>query len=292
MLLLLITGCAAPVAEAPSATAAATSSARASASEAPTSAEPTPTASSAPTLAFEPPDGILPPNSIVRVVVDTLQLRTEPGLGAPVEGTALKGDQFSVAGWSGPVRRDGLDWYRLGPATVGDLDAWAAAGSGADSYLEVVRPECPVVDPDLSMLISMGSWDRLACFDDRSLTLEGTFGCGVCDGVYPGEFTPAWLAHPIAGNFLWAEFQAEAGPLVIHVPPDSGVEIPTFGSIVRAFGHFSDPVSTSCSISTFDGEGPITVDPRTAELYCRERFVIDALEVIGTDPSYSDPYNP
>ena len=255
MLLLLITGCAAQVAEAPSATAAATSSARASASEAPTSAQPTPTASSAPTLAFEPPDGILPPNSIVRVVVDTLQLRTEPGLGAPVEGTALKRDRLSVAGWSGPVRRDGLDWYRLGPATVGDLDAWAAAGSGADSYLEVVRPECPVVDPDLSILISMGSWDRLACFDDRSLTLEGTFGCGVCDGIYPGEFTPAWLAHPIAGNFLWAEFQAEAGPPGDPRAARLQCRDPDLWVDRRAFGHFSDPVSTSCSISTFDGEG-------------------------------------
>ena len=24
----------------------------------------------------------------------------------------------------------------------------------------------------------------------------------------------------------------------------------------------------------------------------REQFVVDALEVIGTDPTYSDPYNP
>jgi len=245
------------------------------------------------TLAFEAPDGFLPPNSIVTVVVDQLQLRDEPGLGAPIEGTASKGDRFSVAGWFGPVTRDGLDWYRLGPATVGDLDAWAAAGSGADRYLELVRPNCPSGNPDLATLINMDSeWDRLACLGDRSFSLEGTFGCGICDGVLPGDFSPSWLTYPISASFLWADFQAGVGPLVVQADPDSGVELPAVGSIVRVTGHFSDRASTTCTISTFDGGRAVVVDPRTAELYCRERFVLDTVEVIGTDPSYSDPYNP
>ena len=87
----------------------------------------------------------------------------------------MKGERFSVAGWFGPIRRDGLDWYKLGSATVGDLDAWAAAGSGSDRYLELVPSECPAADSDLTTVIGMDSdWDRLACFGDRSLTLEGT----------------------------------------------------------------------------------------------------------------------
>ena len=155
--------------------------------------------SDAPTLAFEAPDGILPPGSIVTVVVDQLQLRDEPGLAGAVQGTAYRGERFSVAGWFGPVVRDGLDWYRLGPATVGDIDAWAAAGSGADRYLEVVPPSCPSGDPDLATLINMASdWDRLACFGDRSLSFDATFGCGPCDGVIPGEFEPFWLAYPLS----------------------------------------------------------------------------------------------
>ena len=154
--------------------------------------------SDAPPLAFEAPDGILPPNSIIAVVADGLQLRSEPGLAAPVTGLASTGDQFQVQGWFGPVERDGLDWYRLGSSTVGDLDEWAAAGSGADQYLELVPPDCPVGDPDLATVINMGSdWDRLACFGDRSLTFEGTFGCGVCDGTMAGDFEPFWLAHPM-----------------------------------------------------------------------------------------------
>jgi hypothetical protein len=63
------------------------------------------------------------------------------------------------------------------------------------------------------------------------------------------------------------------------------------GSIVRVTGHFSDPASTTCTISTFDGGRAVAVDPRTAELFCRDQFVLDAVEVIGTDPTYTDPYS-
>jgi hypothetical protein len=142
-------------------------------------------------------------------------------------------------------------------------------------------------------LINMSSdWDRLACFGDRSFSLEGTFGCGVCDGAIGGDFSPLWLTYPISGSFLWADFQAGVGPLVVHADPDFGVELPAVGSIVRVTGHFSDPASTTCTMSTFVGEQATAVDQRTAELVCREQFVVDALEVTGTDPSYSDPYNP
>ena len=287
-LLLATVGCAAPAAQEsqlPSATA--TPSGRPSASDTPPSVAPIPTSS----LAFEPPDGFLPPNSLVRVVVDQLQLRTGPGLAASVQGTALRGERFSVAAYFGPVVRDGVDWYRLGPAIGGDLDAWAAAGSGEDRYLEVVPPDCPSGDPALATLINMASdWDRLACSGDRSLSLEGTLGCGVCDGTMGGDFEPFWLAYPRVGLFLWDDFQAGVGPLTVRTPPD--FEIPALGSIVRVSGHYSDPASTTCTMSTFEGEQATAVDSRTAELYCREQFVLDTVEVIGTDPAYTDPYNP
>lgn len=242
-------------------------------------------------MGFRAPEGILPPNSIVVVVVDALQLRAGPSIGAAVTGLAVAGDQFKVAGYFGPVEDDGLDWYRLGPATDGDIDEWAAVGSGADRYLEVVPPSCPPGDPDSATLSNMASeWDRLACFGDRSLSLEGTFGCGYCDGTMAGDFAPFWLAWPMGGQFLWADFQAGVGPLVVRGPPE--LALPETGSIVRITGHFSDPASTSCTVSTFVGEVAIAVDQRTAELYCREQFVIDTIEVTGTDPYYTDPYKP
>jgi hypothetical protein len=291
---LVCIGCAAPAAQVsgtPSDPAAATPSASGSATAAPTpSATAEASATAAPALAFEAPDDFLPPNSIVVAVVDNLQLRTGPGLAAGMQGLAMAGDRFSVSSLSGPVMRDGLDWYRLGPAIGGDLDAWAAAGSGDDRYLEVVPPECPAGNPDAATLISMNSWERLACFGDRSLTFEATLGCGACDGTFGGTWEPYWLATPRPMLFLWADFEAQVGPLEVRILPD--FEFPALGSIVRVSGHFNDAASTTCEVTTYDGEQPIAVDQQTAELYCREHFVADSFEVIGTDPTYSDPYNP
>jgi len=291
---LVCVGCAAPAShqsQVPSVSAAASDTASLSAS--PAASTPTPTLApstseptAAPTLAFEAPDGFLPPNSIVEVVVDQLQLRDEPGLAGPVEGMASRGDHFSVAGWFGPVTRDGLDWYRLGPATVGDLDAWAAAGSGADRYLELVPPDCPSAEPELATLVDMASdWDRLACFGDRQLTIEGTYGCYQCGGTTGGDFEPMWLAFPMTFDLLWVDYPADAGLLELRFNPNGPVR-PAKGSIARVTGHYSDPASATCSMSTFDGEQATAVDPITAELYCRERFVVEAIEVIGTDPDF------
>jgi hypothetical protein len=286
-------GCVAPAAQLSQDPSSSAAEATSSASATPTAPTTSHTPVSSGSLGFEAPDGILPPNSIVVVLVDGLQLRDGPGLAAAVTGLASGGDQFKVSQWFGPVERDGIDWYRLGPAIGGDLDAWAAAGSGTDRYLEVVPPDCPSADPDFATLIDLANeWDRLACFDDRSWNLEGTFGCGACDGTMAGDFQPFWLAWPLGGMFLWSDFQAGVGPLLIRAPDDGSVDLPEVGSIVRLTGHFSDPASATCTLVTFIGEQATPVDQRTAELYCREQFVVDAIEVTGTDPSYTDPYHP
>jgi hypothetical protein len=67
----------------------------------------------------------------------------------------------------------------------------------------------------------------------------------------------------------------------MRISPESELEIPAEGSTVRVTGHFSDPASTTCRIAISD---LMAVDPMIAELRCRERFVVDAFEVIGTDP--------
>ena len=217
------------------------------------------------------------------MVADALQLRTDPGLGGRVFHTASAGDVFHVVDGSGPRVVDGLDWYRL---TAGIDPFWAAAGSGADRYLELLPPDCPRAEPDLQATILMAAWDRLACFGDRSLTFEGTYGCQGCGGAVAGEFEPGWLAYPLNFDWLFPDFDSDPRYLELRFEPDSSVDRPPVGSIVRVTGHFNDPASSTCRMS--DGEGA-SVDSRTAELLCRERFVIDALDVIGTDPDFTAP---
>ncbi len=233
---------------------------------------------------FEAPDDILPPGSMVDVVVDGLQIRAEPGLNATVLFTAQAGSRFYVYPY-GPVVLDGLHWYRLG--TMGDAVLWAAAGSATEQYLELAPVACPAADPDLATVIDMSNdWDRLACFGDRPLTFTGTYGCGECGGTsaVPSLYEPSWLAAP-AYTPLWVEWGV-GGILELHIAPDSGLVFPPEGSVVRLNGHFNDSESTTCVISLYDGEQVRPLDPRTADLYCRERFVVDTFEITGTDPAF------
>ena len=290
-----IVGCAAPAAQESLASAdtSAAPSVTASPSGAPEATAPSPTATSEPTaspagsLAFEAPEDILPPWAFVEVAVDNLQLRARPGLSAPVVGTAPAGQRYQIFDEFGPVVVDGLDWYRL--PTMGEAVIWAAAGSGADRYLELVPPVCP---PDADLLLAsvvlMTQWEHLACFGDRSLTFEGTHGCAGCGGTTAGDFEPGWLAFPMNFDLLWSDYGAQSGglPLEMRIAPDSGLERPPHGAIVRVTGHFNDARSATCSMSTFEGEQATPVDSRTAELLCRERFVVDSFEIVGTDPNF------
>src|SRR5688572_3509021 len=132
----------------------------------------------------------------------------------------------------------------------------------------------------------MTPWEHLACFGDRWLTFEGTFGCAGCGGAAPGEFEPAWLAYPLSFDWLFPDYASGPGYLELRFAPDSNLGLPAQGSIVRVTGHFNDPRSATCKMSPFEGEQATQVDSRLAELTCRERFVVDGFDVIGTDPDF------
>ena len=184
--LVLLAACTSPAAVEP----AATSTSGPTASPTPTTAQPS--ASSNTQVVFAPP-GILPPGSRATVTAEELRIRESPGLTGNVIETARAGDVVFV-GSSFPFQTnaDGIDWYAVSfaagyadwPALPATWDVgWVAAGTGADRYLELIPPRCPNGAPDLATLTSLTPWDRLACFGDRSLTVEGTWGCRGCGGV-------------------------------------------------------------------------------------------------------------
>jgi hypothetical protein len=48
--------------------------------------------------------------------------------------------------------------------------------------------------------------------------------------------------------------------------------------------HFDDPAAAECTVAP--GDPPVARDQRTAQLYCRARFVVESLEVLGTDEDF------
>jgi hypothetical protein len=275
-----------------------------------------PTASLGPSPTAGPTTGpdtgtaaVYPPGSAVEVIVAELNLRETPGTGGKRVTLLDRGDVLVISpfdarsfGW-GPVQASGYRWYpvvvasgspgdgQLPPLPVSPVDSgseapvsgWVAASEGETQFLAAVAPRCPVT-VDLTNVQAMLPAERLACFG-APITLEGTFGCGGCGGTGPGEFKPAWLASPQIFDFLSVDVTLQFGPVALFFHPD-GPAKPTPGAIIRAVVHIDDARSTRCSITLGPPSEPERVDERTAVLYCRERFVVDSYEVLGTDPNF------
>lgn len=313
---LLVAACGAPAttagpsAVAPSAGASPVASSEASVGPLPTaSALPTPTPTAGPTTGPDTGSAeVLVPGSAVTVAIAELNLRETPSTSGKrvailKRGTVLlvsPADQRSF-GW-GPVRANSYRWYpvivaaaphvsgKLAPLPSSPLDfsevpvsGWIAAGGGAEPFVTSLPPRCPTT-VDLVNVEAMLPAERLACFGE-AITLEGTFGCGGCGGVVLGTFVPEWLASPLQFDFLSVNPADRFGPLALHFAPD-GPSRPAAGSIIRVTVHLDDPRATSCTMVDGIDADATPVDPRTAVLACRERFVVERYDVIGTDPDF------
>jgi hypothetical protein len=236
---------------------------------------------------------------MARVVVDSVRVREEPSTSGNGVGT-LERDELVALGFSlvadwGPIEADGFSWYpvqALGrtdvppvtePLEGNQVYGWVAAGDDASPYLELVPPRCVEGEPDLALLQNLLPWEHLACYGDRSITFEATYGCGGCGGLFPGTFEPPWLTSPMNFHIVSVDPNVRVGPMAVRFSPD-GPEPPEFASIVRITGHFDHPAAAGCTVAP--GEPPSPIDSEVAELYCREQFVVDRYEVIGHDDDF------
>lgn len=256
--------------------------------------EPTPTLEPEPTPVVDAPDDFLPPGSIARLLSDA-DMYGEPRTDAEILMT-LDAEDLVGVGYSylhpdwGPVEADGITWYPvrplyrsdLPPVPSGPFSPTPALGWVDGSSLELADARCVSDEPTLEILESLVPWEQLACYGDQTITIEGTFGCGGCGGFQAGEFEPLWLASPMHYDLLSVDPQERIGPFQIFFPPD--MEAPDGGSILSVTGHFSDAIAAECSIAP--GEPPVAIDDEVAELFCRERFVVESFEVLGVDEDF------
>jgi hypothetical protein len=237
---------------------------------------------------------VLGPNAFARVVAARVNVRTEPGLDAPifeigevdapafpaVLGTAGGSEHVFVL--EGPVAADGFDWYRVAPITYDEFETlgplfigWMAAGDGADPWLVVENP-CPVGPitlADLTYTSTTTNWaTRLGCFRGQALTLRGWYpelpeGIGfdgpcyaepdtlVCSGIH--DIRPLEMSYADERN---------ANRLVFAVIPESEIVIPLRGQWIEITGHWDDPAAALCPTDTDLGT-----------LSCRMVFVVTSI---------------
>jgi hypothetical protein len=257
----------------------------------------------APPPVVAPPGGILPVGSVVEVTAGQLRIRQAPATTAPIVTSANAGDELYLvtnATALGPVTTGGFVWYlALYQAGYHDwpisppeppLSGWVAAGSESESFLSLSAATCPLGEIDITTLYGLTAWERLACLGDRQITVEGTYGCGECGGQTPGAFTPEWLAHPLDPDVFrppLAQAPTVVESLVLRIPPElPQVSTDQAGSVLRVTGHFNDARSAECVVAPGEPGQERIADEAAAEWYCREQFVVDSWEVIGTDPDY------
>jgi hypothetical protein len=266
------------------------------------STAPTGGASPGPSPIVAAPEGLIPPGSVARVTADALRMREGPSIDAatvdqlPLGQLVAIGFAPGVGSW-GPTSADGFAWYpirRLAdltelpalPESIHELEdgaGWVAGGEGETAFLELVPPRCPARPVDLATLEAMQPWEALSCFGNEQITFEGVFGCGGCGGAFPGTYAPEWLAHPLNFAVVSVDPNEQMGPFALRFPPD-GPAMPDPASIIRVTGHFDDGAASECEVAP--GEEPTPIDAAVAELYCREQFVVDSIEVTGTDPDF------
>lgn len=278
-------------------------------SGAPTASAPEPTIEWADPV-LEAPTGMLPPGSVAVVTVDGLRIRGgHPGMGELFDQIALILDAGNVVtvGWSPfsylPPNRspDGRGWYevRAGGRGVGGGEfygGWVAAGEAGLEFLRIAPVACPS-PVSLEVLLwtpprgeegegMTTPWDRPACVGNRSIRLEGVFETCYEGGHYPYVFEPGYLAVPDnCASLMLDDIDASghvrrAGWLPLGIPPALAGEAPKRGDLIRITGHFDDSALSTCT-ATPSGPFPNAVDPAFLALFCRERFVVEGIEVIG-----------
>ncbi len=277
------------------------------------SASPQPSASPVPSVAPSLTHGVgtldvFPPGAAVQVDVNTLNLRKNPSTSAKRLASLARGDVLvilpidNMSFGYGPVKHNGYTWYAAivtgfkngtlpdlptpVASGVGDTSTWGwvATDDGSRPYVTAIAPRCPGT-VDLANVSGMLPAERIACFG-APISLSGTYGCPGCDGGAAGTYKPAWLAYPLSFDFLSVNAARQIGPLTVRFPSDGPTQ-PSVGSLVNVTVHVDDPRSTNCTMAEVAQSGaPVAIDRRTAFLLCRERLVIERIQVLGPDPSF------
>jgi hypothetical protein len=279
----------------------ASASATASSTASSTAVQPTPSVTTEPSPEPTPQPG--GPDTIAQVTVNELNLRAEPATSAKSFGHLSVGDRVFVL--QGPEQAEGYGWYRVAivdaamfagtvEATCADKCLAARVGWVAgitdrqEAWLVPAQLTCPP-DPGLVTFAELEPLERLACYGDRTLTLEGVVWQPCCGWVGPFLYEPDWLSWPSYGVYLQPVGEAlHSGGMGIRLDTSAGFKWPAYADIIRVTGHVDDPAASSCTIKVEEWAAQqdpnLAVDPEQlayAPIGCRTEFVVDSMEVLG-----------
>jgi hypothetical protein len=230
----------------------------------------TPAESASPTPSPTPEGAPVIPNlGIAAVTTDGLNIRSGPSDGAEVLGDLARDQRLFVIGE--PSEADDFRWYRVATLTDRLIGYVATPIEAGDPWIEQEEIDCPISPMTAESLGALHPLEALHCFGNGEIVVTGTVDPPCCPSDSPYVFTPEWLGPQIA-----VYLNAGAGN---HIPfrghPDSDLEAPSPGAVVRVTGHHEDPAATTCR-ATLDPEAPGESEPPNPALVildCRSTFV-------------------
>lgn len=146
---------------------------------------------------------------------------------------------------------------------------WIRIASKDDPLVRNASVRCPRAELTLLDLGGLTPPERLHCFGDRIITLNGV-------EVQPRVIqprvvgTPAWLATDPAFELAWPG----SGRVGIHSPDAFGTT--ALRELGQVTAHFDDPVSATCVRARLDSLPDETLDEQ--RLACRQHLVLDRFE--------------
>lgn len=244
--------------------------------------EPSP-ASTVAAPASSAPDGALAVDTIGRVIVTDLVVRSAPGVGddsSILEMGLTDGDLVYVI--EGPVAADGYDWLlvtELAPEFASRAVGWIAPASReGEEWVAPVAPDCPT-EVSVAAFAPVPPPLLLQCFGGQELTLEGVFGS--CAHGDPVIQAPEWLANYFCsfevlgrpdGTTDWPSISVHTEPGTVGVP--DGQPQP-----LRITGRFDSPAAETCQFID-EAEQIMPELGETDELFlrfnCRAAFVVES----------------
>lgn len=177
----------------------------------------------------------------------------------------------------GPVQADGLTWYAIAAPKPDSWTGWLAI---EEADATVAQPDCPDGDaPTVSEIAALAPQERLVCFGDRALSLQGRVALSCLGGMAFGTWEPMWLTWPFV-TFIDGDSPADN----LQVRPAEGLAMPELPANsmdchapARVTLHFDDPASAECEIRapSADASEPAS----EVELYCRTQAVITEISL-------------
>jgi hypothetical protein len=238
-------------------------------------ASPSASTTSAPSVS--PAAGSSARDTIWRVVVSDLVVRSEPGVADPatiLPARLTTNDRVLVV--NGPLVADGYEWYQVLPIRPDGLRerpfGWvAAANREGEPWLAQEDPACPDAS-DLEGILRLAPEERLACYGSRTIEFRGDGGgCGAAGGL-PVSYEPRWLMSESGCGFGLEIGQID---MVLRFPPAVSQDFGPSGT-VEVRGHFDDPAAATC-IATANYADVTPPSPDEAIAQCRTQFVVESL---------------